>query len=136
MSPASEAWMLMHHIHWAQKPRFMAVGQEFDLAPQQAMALRALHEPRPMGELAKFLFCDNSNVTGIVDRLEERGLVERRPAEHDRRVKLIELTEEGQRVRREMERRISEPPEEIASLAEADQIVLRDVLRRALEPRE
>jgi DNA-binding MarR family transcriptional regulator len=133
LSPASEAWILMHRIHWAEKPRFMAVGHEFDLAPQQGMALRALYEPKPMGELAKFLFCDNSNVTGIVDRLEERGLVERRSAEHDRRVKLIELTEEGQRVRREIERRINEPPEAIASLPEADQLALRDILRRALE---
>jgi DNA-binding MarR family transcriptional regulator len=134
LSTASEAWILMHRIHWAEKPRFMAIGQEFDLAPQQGMALRALHEPRPMGELAKFLACDNSNVTGIVDRLEERGLVERRAAEHDRRVKLIELTEEGQRVRREIERRITEPPQVIADLPEADQIALRDILRRALEP--
>jgi MarR family transcriptional regulator, organic hydroperoxide resistance regulator len=136
LSPPSEAWILMHRIHWAEKPRFMAIGQEFDLAPQQGMALRALHEPRPMGELAKFLACDNSNVTGIVDRLEERGLVERRAAEHDRRVKLIELTEEGQRVRREIERRITEPPQAIADLPEADQITLRDILRRALEPAE
>jgi MarR family transcriptional regulator, organic hydroperoxide resistance regulator len=132
LSAASEAWILMHRIHWAEKPRFMAVGQEFDLAPQQGMALRALHEPRPMGELAKFLACDNSNVTGIVDRLEERGLVERRPADHDRRVKLIVLTDEGHRVRREIERRISEPPQAIAALSKADQVALRDVLRRAL----
>jgi MarR family transcriptional regulator, organic hydroperoxide resistance regulator len=136
MSPASEAWILIHRIHWSEKPRFMAIGQEFELAPQQAMALRMLHEPRPMGELAKFLFCDNSNVTGIVDRLEERGLVERRPADHDRRVKLIELTEQGQRVRREIERRINEPPRAIADLPEADQIALRDILRRALDSGE
>jgi len=122
----------MHRIHWAEKPRFMAVGQEFDLAPQQGMALRALQEPRPMGELAKFLACDNSNVTGIVDRLEERGLVERRSAERDRRVKLIVLTDEGHRVRREIERRIAEPPQAIADLPEADQVALRDILRRAL----
>jgi DNA-binding MarR family transcriptional regulator len=128
--------MLIHRIHWAEKPRFSAIGQEFDLAPQQAMALRTLHEPRPMGELAKYLFCDNSNVTGIVDRLEERGLVERRPADHDRRVKLIELTEDGQRVRREIERRIHEPPRAIAELPEDDQVALRDLLRRALEPGE
>src|SRR5215210_7529579 len=119
LSTAAEAWILMHRIHWAEKPRFMAIGQEFDLAPQQGMALRALHEPRPMGELAKFLACDNSNVTGIVDRLEERGLVARRAAERDRRVKLIVLTDEGQRVRREIERRISEPPQAIADLPEA-----------------
>ena len=132
LTPAAEAWILMHRIHWAEKPRFMAIGQEFDLAPQQGMALRALHEPRRMGELAKFLACDNSNVTGIVDRLEERGLVERSPAEHDRRVKLIVLTEEGERVRREIERRITEPPKAIAELSRSDQIVLRDLLRRAL----
>ena len=132
LSTAAEAWILMHRIHWAEKPRFMAIGQEFDLAPQQGMALRALHEPRPMGELAKFLACDNSNVTGIVDRLEERGLVTRQPAEHDRRVKLIVLTEEGHRVRREIERRITEPPRAIAALSPADQVALRDILRRAL----
>ena len=132
LSPAAEAWILMHRIHWAEKPRFMAIGQEFDLAPQQGMALRILHEPRPMGDLAKFLSCDNSNVTGIVDRLEERGLVERRPADYDRRVKLIVLTEEGQRVRHEIERRITEPPKVIADLPRADQEKLRDILRRAV----
>jgi MarR family transcriptional regulator, organic hydroperoxide resistance regulator len=132
LSPAAEAWILMHRIHWAEKPRFMAIGQEFDLAPQQGMALRALHEPRPMGELAKFLACDNSNVTGIVDKLEQRGFVQRQPADHDRRVKLIVLTEEGHRVRREIERRITEPPQAIADLSRADQVALRDILRRAL----
>ena len=132
LSTAAEAWVLMHRIHWAEKPRFMAIGQEFDLAPQQGMALRALHEPRPMGELAKFLACDNSNVTGIVDRLEERGLVERRAAENDRRIKLLVLTDEGHRVRREIERRITEPPQAIAELSDDDQVALRDILRRAL----
>jgi MarR family transcriptional regulator, organic hydroperoxide resistance regulator len=132
LSAAAEAWILMHRIHWAEKPRFMAVGQEFDLAPQQGMALRALHEPRPMGDLAKFLACDNSNVTAIVDKLERRGFVERQPAEHDRRVKLIVLTDEGHRVRREIERRITEPPQAIADLPKSDQVALRDILRRAL----
>ena len=43
-------------------------------------------EPLPMSALAGALQCDNSNVTGIVDRLEAAGLAERRPAERDRRV--------------------------------------------------
>src|SRR5919108_1253143 len=121
LSPAAEAWILMHRIHWAEKPRFMAIGQEFDLAPQQGMALRALHEPRRMGELAKFLACDNSNVTGIVDRLEERGLVERSSAEHDRRVKLIALTPDGSELREELNTRMAEPPEALTRLSEEDQ---------------
>lgn len=137
-SAASEAWALMFELMHHSKQRFMAIASEFDLSPPQVMALRQLDpdEPKPMSELAAALRCDNSNVTGIVDRLEERGLVKRRAAEHDRRVKLIELTEEGQRVRREIERRITEPPQAIADLPEADQIALRDILRRALEPGE
>jgi DNA-binding MarR family transcriptional regulator len=130
---ASEAWMLMHRLFLSQKPRFLAIGQEFDLAPQQVMAVRVLEEPLPMGELAKLLACDNSNVTGIIDRLEERGLVERRPAEHDRRVKRLFLTEEGERLRREITRRISEPPEQISALPVQEQRQLRDILQRALD---
>ena len=49
-----------------------------------------------MGELAEHLYCDASNVTGIVDRLEGRGLVERKPDPNDRRVKRLVLTPQGQ----------------------------------------
>ena len=54
----------------------------------------------PCGKLAQKLKCEPSNVTGIVDRLEARGLVERRPDPADRRVKLAAATEEGRRVAR------------------------------------
>jgi len=112
----------------------MAVFSELGLSFQQAMALGHLDadEPLPMSALAGALQCDNSNVTGIVDRLEQRGLVERRPAERDRRVKLLLLTEEGARVREELERMMGEPPPSIAGLSRADQRALRDILRRAL----
>ncbi len=111
----------------------MSAGQELMLSPPQGIVLRLLDQPRPMGELAAMMRCDNSNMTGIVDRMEERGLVRRAPAEGDRRVKLIELTEEGARLREEMARRIAEPPEPIAGLSAADQKTLRDILRRALD---
>jgi len=86
-----------------------------------------------MSELAQALFCDNSNVTGIVDRLEERGLVRREAAEGDRRVKLLVLTKEGERMRVEITKRMAEPPAPIASLSEKDQRALRDILQRAVE---
>ena len=86
-----------------------------------------------MSELAQALFCDNSNVTGIVDRLEERGLVRREPAKGDRRVKLLVLTKEGERMRVEITKRMAEPPPPIASLSEKDQRQLRDILKRAVE---
>ena len=132
--PGSEAWSLMHWLMVTNKQRLFAMSQEFELAPQQMIALRMLGAgPRKMSELAQALFCDNSNVTGIVDRLEERGLVRREAAEGDRRVKLLVLTREGDRVRTEITKRMAEPPPPIAALSEKDQRALRDILKRAIE---
>jgi DNA-binding MarR family transcriptional regulator len=116
------------------KPRFVAIAQEFDLAPMQLHALRIL-EPgaeQPMSALAGTLGCDASNVTGIVDRLATRGLIERRDAPEDRRVRLIALTAEGERLREPVLERFRVPPAPISSLSVEDQRELRDLLRRAL----
>jgi DNA-binding MarR family transcriptional regulator len=132
--PGSQAWSLMHWMMVTNKHRMFAMSQEFDLAPQQMIALRMLGAgPRKMSELAQALFCDNSNVTGIVDRLEERELVRREAAEGDRRVKLLVLTKEGERMRIELTKRMAEPPPPIASLSDKDQRALRDILKRAVE---
>jgi DNA-binding MarR family transcriptional regulator len=131
--PASQAWSLMHWLMISNKARFMAINQEFDLAPQQAIALRILGAgPRPMGELAKYLMCDSSNVTGITDRLEERGLVRRTLSDQDRRVKLLVLTDEGESLRKEITERLAEPPPWLSSLPEADQRKLKEILERAI----
>jgi DNA-binding MarR family transcriptional regulator len=134
VSPASEAWGLMHELFLSHKGRFMAAAAEFELSPPQMGALQSIDpdKPIPMSELASVLHCDNSNVTGIVDRLEDRGLVERRPAPHDRRLKLVVLTETGAEVRARVRERLSVPHAAIASLSVEDQRALRDVLRRAL----
>jgi DNA-binding MarR family transcriptional regulator len=124
----------MFELIHLSKRRFMAIASEFDLSPPQVMALRQLDpdEPKPMSELALALRCDNSNVTGIVDRLEDRGLVERRPGEHDRRVKMLMITERGAQVRAGLAARLDEPPEALANLSPEDQRALRDIMRRAL----
>ncbi len=102
------------------RPRMLELWREFDLMPPQQMVIGLLDEPKPMGELAQYMHCDSSNITGIVDRLTERGLVERRSAEGDRRVKLVALTDEGRALHDELARRRSVPPPEIESLSEAD----------------
>jgi DNA-binding MarR family transcriptional regulator len=131
--PGSQAWSLMHWMMVTNKHRLFAMAQEFELAPQQMIALRMLGSgPRKMSELANALFCDNSNVTGIVDRLEERGLVSREAAKGDRRVKLLVLTKEGERMRVEITKRMAEPPPPIAALSVKDQRDLRDILKRAV----
>jgi MarR family transcriptional regulator, organic hydroperoxide resistance regulator len=130
---AQESWELIRRLWTANFPRVMAVCAEFDLAKQQAIALVNLEpdEPKPMSELAAQMFCDASNITGLADRLEARGLVERVPSPSDRRVKTLALTPEGVRVRNAVAARMAEPPEAVTSLSAADQRALRDILRRA-----
>ena len=125
----------MFELIHLSKRRFMAIASEFDLSPPQVMALRQLDpdEPKPMSELAIALRCDNSNVTGIVDRLEDRGLVERRSATHDRRVKMLVVTERGAEVRERLAERLEEAPPPLAGLSPDDQRTLRDIMRRALD---
>ena len=132
---ARDAWALFWRIFSADKPRRMATLSELGLAPMQSMALMQLRpgEPMTMSAMAHALQCDNSNVTGIADRLEAMGLIERRAAEHDRRVKTLVITELGKQVRDQVERRMSVPPPPLAGLPEADAIALRDILQRALD---
>src|SRR3984957_13133488 len=96
-APADEAWGILLGLLSTGRRRFLAVASELDLHPAQAGALLRMEPetPMPMHELATILACDNSNVTGIVDRLEARGLVTRRPYAPDRRVKHIALTPAG-----------------------------------------
>jgi MarR family transcriptional regulator, organic hydroperoxide resistance regulator len=132
--PGVEAWALMVRLMLSNKPRIAAIGQELDLSPMQIHTLLALYpgSELPMSALAEFLVCDASNVTGIVDRLEARGLIERRSAPNDRRVKMLAVTREGARVRRQAASRMAQPPPVIADLSRGDQRALRDVLRKAL----
>jgi DNA-binding MarR family transcriptional regulator len=132
-TPAREAWSLMSRLFWEVRPRMVRVAGEFGLTPPQLFALRQLDpdEPVPMRALAQALQCDSSNVTGLVDGLEAQGLVERREAEHDRRVRMLVVTPRGAEVRERLFEAIQEVPEPIARLSAADQRALRDILRRA-----
>ena len=133
-SAAREAWALMGQLFWEMRPRMIRVAGEFGLTPPQLFALRALDpsEPVPMRALATALHCDSSNVTGLVDGLEAQGLVERRSAEHDRRVRMLVVTDRGKQVRGRLLEVVSEVPDALASLSGEDQRTLRDILRRAL----
>ena len=130
---AREAWKLLFELGRKKHGRLSAALAELELTPAQGHALRLLEPDRPlaMSELAEALYCHASNVTGIVDRLEARGLVERRPGQ-DRRVKTLALTEAGADVRERVVKLMSAPPPEIAALSAADQRALRDILTRAL----
>ncbi len=129
---ADEAWATMGRLWHANKGRFFAAINEFELSPPQALALRHLEpgSPLPMSALAELLHCDNSNITGIVDRLEDRGLVERRPASHDRRVKHLLVTDRGAEVRERLTERMDSAPEELDRLTKSEQRQLLALLRK------
>jgi DNA-binding MarR family transcriptional regulator len=104
------------------------------LTGAQARLLSLLsREPLPMRKLAQKLKCEPSNVTGIVDRLESRGLVERRPDPADRRVKLAAATDEGRRIARGLRESLRFAREPLAGLGEEERVLLRGMLQRMLE---
>ena len=106
---ACRAWQLLMKFFFAQRGQLPSSGAEFDLSPIQCHVLHLIEpgRPVPMGRLAETLSCDASNVTGLVDRLESRGLVQRRPSADDRRVKVLQLTPTGSRLRARLLRRMT-----------------------------
>jgi MarR family transcriptional regulator, organic hydroperoxide resistance regulator len=134
LSPAHEAQKFFFELGIVQRTKVGAELSALGLSFAQAHALRLLDpdEPMPMSALADRLFCDASNVTGIVDRLEVRGLVSRQSYAGDRRVKALTITPSGMKLREQVMELMSQPPEAIAALSEADQRALRDILARAV----
>jgi MarR family transcriptional regulator, organic hydroperoxide resistance regulator len=135
-SPSEEAWALLRQLLFAERRRFFETAAAFELHPAQAGTLMHLDDEAgvPMHEIAAHLACDNSNVTGIVDRLEARGLVTRRASDRDRRVKYVVPTAIGLEVRDAMRERLALVPAAIERLSTSDQRLLRDLLARAVRP--
>lgn len=83
------------------KQHLYAVSHELDITAQQAMTLLMIDNsmPRPMGGYCKLYDCDASNLTGIVDGLEAKGLITRQPHPQDRRVKTLQLEPKGEKLK-------------------------------------
>jgi DNA-binding MarR family transcriptional regulator len=73
------------------------MSRKFSLTAPQSGVMRSLNARGPISsaELSRELCVTPSNITGIIDRLEKKGLVARIRQEEDRRVVLISLTEVG-----------------------------------------
>jgi DNA-binding MarR family transcriptional regulator len=82
----------------------------------------------PMRSLAARLDADASNLSVLIDRLERRGAVERRPDPSDRRVKALALTPEGERLRAAFWRSVVEDPGTLAALSDTDLRTLAGLL--------
>jgi len=121
-------------LFFTQRADLPMLAAEFDLSPAQCHVLHLIepNQPVPMGQIAESLACDASNVTGLVDRLESRGLVRRQASTGDRRIKVLELTQAGARLRSVVMERMTEPPEILGRLSAEEQRELVRILRRLL----
>ncbi len=113
---------------------FESVAASHDLTPVQGKLILFLGEPEPMRHIADCLGCDPSNITGVVDRLEERELVARREDPTDRRVKILGLTAAGQKLRDALELNLFRNVPGMESLTRAQVADLRDALASLCRP--
>jgi DNA-binding MarR family transcriptional regulator len=123
---------LLFGVAESTRRSFEAAAARFDLTPAQARALLVVEDAAPMRSLADVLHCDASNVTGIADRLEARGLVKRQVARDDRRVKLLAVTPAGIRLRARLEDAIAEASPIMSSLTADERETLRTLLAKAI----
>jgi len=128
-------WPLLVRLFFAQRANLPPLAAELRLSPAQCHLLHLIEpeRPIPMGELAETLSCHASNVTGLVDGLESRGLLRRRPSPADRRVKVLVLTPTGLRLRAVLLDRMTAPPTALERLSLREQRALVRILARLLE---
>jgi DNA-binding MarR family transcriptional regulator len=117
---AADVWRLMAGFSFAQFQHgpHQEIMRELGLTPGHLKALMWLdpEQPLPMRAMADALGVDASMITWLVDRLEEKGLAERRPLPSDRRVKTVAVTELGLRTRERLQAAMTGPPKELLDL--------------------
>jgi DNA-binding MarR family transcriptional regulator len=110
----------------------MEIAAAHGLNPGAMNALLFLEPGQPcsMGTLADAWKCDASNVTWLVDRLEEHGLAERRPHPTDRRVRTVSLTRKGTKMRTQIQSKLYEAPASLRELSATDLEMLGRIMRK------
>jgi DNA-binding MarR family transcriptional regulator len=105
----------------------------WDIAPSHSRALGVLtrHGAMRLSELSDRLHIAARSTTEVVDGLQDRGLVERRPDPQDRRATLVALTDEGTRVGQAIRAsRDAEAEAYFSVLSEAERTDLTGILRK------
>jgi len=135
-SRAEEMWALVIESLTGWEERASAAAADVGLSPVSAWALVQLEPGVTISqkELAARMKCNPSTVVDPTDRLEEAGLVIRRPNPRDRRVNVLVVTPKGVKVRKKLIDRLLEPPAAFKRLPAADQARFRDVMVESLRP--
>jgi DNA-binding MarR family transcriptional regulator len=123
---------LFRQVNWRLRQLARESLQPWDITPAQSRALGVLLRGGPLrlSELAERLRIVPRSATEVVDALEERGLVQRRPDPGDRRATLVVPTEEGLRTGETMRAVRSEAAERyFGTLSAADRADLARILK-------
>jgi DNA-binding MarR family transcriptional regulator len=96
--------LIENEVRRRLRDQFHITLPRFDLLAQLDRAPNGM----TLGELSQRMMVSNGNITGLVDRLCEQGLILRRPSPSDRRVQIVSLTAEGQKFFRTMARENAE----------------------------
>ncbi|WP_249358177.1 MarR family winged helix-turn-helix transcriptional regulator [Nocardia cyriacigeorgica] len=115
---------------------FTIAAASENLTASQGKTLTVLRRgPVAMRALADILACDASNVTGIINRLEKRGLVRREPSALDRRVTNLVITPEGERVTNAIRAKMRTTQEGLNRLSAEERDQLGTLLDRVFRTR-
>ena len=127
---AREVWLLMSDLVLDNERR-REVADALGMSFGRARTVRRLaRRPMSMSQLAAALGIDPPNATTIVDDLERRGLVRRRPHPTDRRAKLVEATRKGKALARQADAILATPPARLSALDASELETLRRILAR------
>jgi DNA-binding MarR family transcriptional regulator len=121
---------LVHRFANRMDAQARRIADSLGMTASQVIALRELSEPITSRELAERMSCEPSNVTFVLDKLEQQGLVERRAHPTDRRARQLVLTAAGKRRRATVVKRLSEDSP-VDALTPTQQESLRSLLRAA-----
>jgi MarR family 2-MHQ and catechol resistance regulon transcriptional repressor len=97
VSPALKLWVVLARAYLSIEDRAAADAARHDLTLAEFGVLEALYHKGSMllGEVQRKLLISSGGITYVVDRLEKKGLVERRPCHTDRRARYAALTRKG-----------------------------------------
>jgi DNA-binding MarR family transcriptional regulator len=115
---------------------FMEETADWGVTPVQFATLMAAHEYPGLDQrsLAALIRFDTSTIGGVIDRLEKRGLILRNAAAHDRRLRLLTVTPEGQALLDQVLPRVRTVQQRIlAPLPAADQAQLLALIKRVVD---
>jgi DNA-binding MarR family transcriptional regulator len=127
---ANQAWRDIFDFIVATAGDRNRVLARLGLTPNDSRAVTSLDQQtgRTLRSLAEEWRCDASTATWIVDRLEAKGLAERRPHPSDRRARLVVLTPAGAETRAELVAGIYTPPPALLELNRAELAMLREAV--------